>query len=108
MKVAKNQLKQLISEEITNIISEENEALCKKLRDDYYDDQFAGLSGDASFNEAMAKKCKWAVDLTAATPDKAAQQKTPAPAVSTGKADMSVEKRLDSIEEKLDQILAKL
>ena len=71
MKVTKNQLKQLISEEIKNALSEVHS---KPLY----------------------------------VPPQASQEKTPAPADSTGNADMSVEERLDSIDEKLGDILDKL
>ena len=82
MKVTKNQLKQLISEEIKNVLSEDRYKLAGGEDPDYgYGDYFK---------------------------PKTAQEKTPAPAVSTDKADMSVEERLDSIEKKLDDILAKL
>jgi len=85
MKVTKEQLKQLIGEEIKNAVSEDRSKMPGMERnpmDDYYR------------REAEKRK--------------AAQEKTPAPAVSTDKADMSVEERLDSIEKKLDDILAKL
>ena len=83
MKVTKNQLKQLISEEIKNAVSEDRSMMPGGERnpmDDY-------------FRRELEKR-------------KAAQQKTPAPADSTDKADMSVEERLASIEKKIDQLLA--
>ena len=83
MKVTKNQLKQLISEEIKNVLSE--------------DDGRYFVKGDPDDDHGYGDYFK----------PKAAQQKTPAPADSTDKADMSVEERLDSIEKKIDQLLAK-
>ena len=100
MKVTKDYLKKLIKEETAAV---NNEALCRKLKDEYYD-AGPGYGGDGAFNKALAEKCKWAIDMSTATLDK-----TPAPAftVDKDKAGVSVEKRLDSIERKIDQLLAK-
>ena len=79
MKVTKNQLKQLISEEITNIISEENEARCRQLEKDYKHEKAAafgdprGYTGGDQYFLKLAKEagCKWAGGSGATASDKA-------------------------------------
>jgi hypothetical protein len=79
MKVTKNQLKQLISEEITNIISEENEARCRDLEKKYEQEKTAaysdprGYTGGDQYFLKLAKEagCKWAGGSGATASDKA-------------------------------------
>tara|TARA_Y100001937_G_scaffold52843_1_gene73030 strand:+ start:337 stop:663 length:327 start_codon:yes stop_codon:yes gene_type:complete len=108
MKVTKDYLKKLIKEEIAAVSCEELKARYDQAEAEGYSNPQGYYGGDQkAFNQALAQKCQWAVDLNAAASDKAAQKKTPAPDDSTDKADMSVEERLDSIEQKIDQLLAK-
>ena len=80
MKTTKDKLKQLIIEELANVISEQNEAKCKKLEAEYnaaFDDSMSGAPYDSGKAMMDAKKaaqaagCGWASESDADSTDKA-------------------------------------
>ena len=103
MKVTKNYLKQLISEEIRDI---RKEIKCKSLKKDYNQAVAVNVTPHDTIAQAQKEGCEWLDDLGVTASDKAAQQKTP-PDAAADKGG-SLQDEIDTLKTAVKDVLAKL